>query len=247
MTRIGVEICIGASTKKDVVHDVTAACQGGCTRIELCAEMKTHGLTPAVELISAAKKACHPAVKLQVMIRPRPGNFAYTLSEINVMLKQIQEAAQAGADGVVFGVARHGRLPLKQVQTLVNCAHQEGVFITFHRAFDTLTKQQEALETLIELGVQRILTSGTGWESQRPVIAGLGHIQSLLDVAAGRIELVLGGGVGVDTVPIILQSLSSTNYHFSLHAYSGVLLNGRISKAIVAQLCALAYVTDNRS
>jgi copper homeostasis protein len=119
---------------------------------------------------------------------------------------------------------------------LVKLAKQEGCSVTFHRAFDAVDNHLEALEMLIDLGVQRVLTSGTSWHSQQPVKKGLAQIQKMLSLADGRIELILAGGIQVSNVQNILQVLHLGRNTISIHAYSGVLVNGRTDQTAVAQL-----------
>lgn len=243
--RIDVEICVEASDKAAVQQAAAAASAGGAARIELCADMGNDGLTPAVDLIRVARAALHGRTQLQVMIRPRGGDFAYSKQELELMKRQIGQAVDAGADGVVLGVVENGRIPAAAVQPLLQLAHQAGCPVTFHRAFDTVADSAAALETLIDLGIQRVLTSGTSWESRQPVFSGLAQIQALLELADGRIELVLGGGIQINNVQKILHALHLGNNLVSVHAYSGVLVAGQTSATAVAQLCSAASVDDD--
>ena len=101
---IPVEICINSDNLTNVRQAVEVAYRGGASRVELCAAMQSHGLTPDPVHIHAARAAFHARPGLMVMIRPRAGDFSYTRAELDLMHRQIHEAAQAGADGVVFGV-----------------------------------------------------------------------------------------------------------------------------------------------
>lgn len=131
--------------------------KGGCERIELCENAAEGGTTPSLGTILACRKFSN--MKIHVMIRPRGGDFIYTDEEINIMLKDIEIVKEAGIDGVVFGVLKFdGNIDYERTLLLVQAA--SGLSITFHRAFDWVVNTDVALETLISLGINRVLTSG---------------------------------------------------------------------------------------
>lgn len=220
---IALEVCIDADDLLALPADVAAAKAGGASRIELCGQMQHQGLTPSDAAMGIAREAFADVPGLLVMIRPRAGDFCYSASELTQMQDSIYRAAGQGADGIVLGVLdSHNRMDIKALSPLLALAQHLSLQVTFHRAFDAIENQFEALEQLIDLGVSRVLTAGTPWESGLGVIEGLPRLSALLTRAAGRIELVAGGGVGPDNVAHILSELGGSS-HWSLHTYSAVL------------------------
>jgi copper homeostasis protein len=136
---------------------VLEAHKGGCQRIELCENAAEGGTTPSLGTILSCRKLSN--MKIHVMIRPRGGDFIYTDEEINIMLKDIEIAKNSGVDGVVFGILKsNGNIDYERTLLLVQAA--SGLSITFHRAFDWVNDPVSSLETLISLGIDRVLTSG---------------------------------------------------------------------------------------
>lgn len=166
------------------------ATQAGADRIELCSGRAEGGLTPSIGLMRLARQQTH--LSLYVMIRPRGGDFLYDEAELAVMKADIEAAKQAGADGLVFGLLRaDGTVDTEQLRPLLDLAYPLPV--TFHRAFDMSRDPHEALDALINLGVQRVLTSG-----QQPTAeAGLPLLHELVRQANGRIEIMAGSGITV--------------------------------------------------
>ena len=145
------EICANSA------ESCVAAQQGGAHRVELCASMPEGGTTPSWGEIKLARKLID--IRLHVIIRPRGGDFLYSPLEVDIMEEDIRMAREAGADGVVFGcLTPDGELDMPVMQRLMKAA--EGMSVTFHRAFDYVAHPDEVLEQLVELGVNRILTSG---------------------------------------------------------------------------------------
>ena len=200
MTRIGVEICINSSTNTAVSRDVSAAYRGGANRIELCRDMAQDGLTPHREQIEIARTAFGERAGLLVMIRPRGGGFEYSSSEVDLMRRQMDTAVSAGANGVVFGVLQDDALNLNVMRSLTQRAHDNGLAVTCHRAFDAVAEQADALEMLIDLSVARVLTSGTKWGTGLSAVDGGTQLTKLIQQAHDRLEIVLGGGVNLQNV-----------------------------------------------
>jgi len=234
-----VEACINADDLLQLAADIQTALDGGARRIELCGVMSEDGLTPSVRAISLARQVMADCPGLLVMIRPRAGDFCYHDTELQQMMVSIRQAAAAGADGVVFGLLTpDAQLDLTALQQLMPLCHQLGVAVTFHRAFDALARPEQALEPLIALGVQRILTAGTAWGSGQGIHLGIPQIRRWLELTAGRIELVLGGGIQPETMPLLLSELAPWRHQFSVHSYSALLQQGRVDKQRVAALVA---------
>ncbi|NNE34288.1 MAG: hypothetical protein HKN13_03565, partial [Rhodothermales bacterium] len=172
---------------------------------------------------------------VMVMIRPRVGDFTYSDSEISEMRNEISEASEAGADGVVFGVVNDGRLDVEKTRDLVRHAIEHDLQTTFHRAFDCLKDPLEALESVIDLGVDRILTSGTAWGSGFTTVDGLERIERLVRNANNRIEIVLGGGISSTNVQRILSTIETNSSSVSVHAFSSLHFDGLTNRNLVAE------------
>ena len=107
------------------------------------------------------------------MIRPRAGDFSYSLGEQKQILQNIQEAKNAGADGIVFGALKDNKIDIELTEKITNLAKSLGLSTTFHRAFDAIENREKALDNLIDLSVDRVLTSGTPWGSKQGAFEGL--------------------------------------------------------------------------
>jgi copper homeostasis protein len=225
---IALEICIDAA----FAHQASqAAYEGGASRIELCSQMNLDGLTPSIQEIELARKA-FPKPGLMVMIRPRAGDFVYSSSEIKQMLQSIKDSKDAGANGVVLGVLKNHQINTAVTRELVELAQSLELSVTFHRAFDAIKDRPRALEELIDLGVERVLTSGTAWKSKLGVLKGLDIINSLLRQADNQIEIILAGDINAGNISAILQGLEP-RYKFSIHAHSGAQEKGTTTVAAV--------------
>src|SRR3954463_7335682 len=146
-----IEACV------DAIDSALEAEAGGAGRIELCGELLQGGITPSTGLIGAVWERAN--VPVFTLIRPRPGDFHYSDDELDVMLRDIANARAMDVDGVVFGaLTPTGELDIGSLAKLIDAAGD--LEITFHRAFDYVKDQTVALEALIELGVDRVLTSG---------------------------------------------------------------------------------------
>lgn len=204
------EVCCGN------IPSVRAAIQGGAHRIELCCELEHDGLTPDAPMISQAIALCHPAgISVHVLIRPRAGNFVYTPEELDQMLADIHTALQLGADGIVIGaLTPDGDIDLIQTAQMVQYARQcnRQVSITFHRAFDVCNNPFQALEQIIELGCDRILTSGQQPTAQQ----GIPLLRELVRAGCGRITILCGAGVNPHNAAQILHQTGATELHGSL-------------------------------
>ena len=233
---IPVEICIACDDLETTQSSVLAAFAAGASRIELCSEMALHGLTPAETHIAVAHRIFKERRGVLAMIRPRPGDFDYTRAEIAVMLRQIDMAHHAGADGVVLGALKHHRIDAIAVKSLVDLSKEKGLAVTFHRAFDAAADPIAALETCIELGVDRILSSGTSWQAGGTALDGLDNLREYLARAANRIEIVIAGGVCIGNAAALLRALPVKSAKMSLHSYSGVRLNGKTDSRLVSEL-----------
>ncbi|MGF1749874.1 copper homeostasis protein CutC [Vibrio cionasavignyae] len=198
------EVCI------DNIESLRYAVEGGATRIELCSSLALGGLTPSAGFMMQAAKLSQ--VPVYAMIRPRQGDFLYNQQEIDVMAQDIIIAANMGMDGVVLGLLTHdGHLDLENLNRLVSQAQQLGLGVTFHRAFDQCANAKDALEQIITLGCERVLTSGLA----NSALAGIECLSQLHLQAKGRIKIMAGAGISPDNVTHIIQTTGITELHLS--------------------------------
>lgn len=196
------EICAGS------VESAIAARNGGAARIELCAALEIGGVTPSAGLIAEARKV--EGIVLNVIIRPRGGDFLYDKYEAACMEHDIRTCKQLGVDGVVIGaLTADGEIDSELCRRLIAAA--EGMSITFHRAFDMCRNPRKALEELIALGCDRVLTSGQATTAE----AGIPLIRELAEQAAGRIIIMPGCGVNSKNAAHILQATGAKEIHAS--------------------------------
>ncbi len=186
------EICV------DSPAGLAAAVSGGADRIELCSALALGGLTPGPGLIALAARA---GVPCHAMIRPAPGDFVLRSGDLAAMCADIAAVRSAGLAGVVIGVARpDGTLDAGALARLREAAH--GLEVTLHRVFDLAPDPLVAVDTAIDLGLTRILTSG-----QAPAAPdGTALLKTLVQHAAGRIQIMAGGGVGLAAVRPLLAT-----------------------------------------
>ena len=182
---------------------------GGADRVELCENLHDGGTTPSAGSILFARKHLH--IGLYVMIRPRGGDFLYTDDEFEIMKTDIGIASEMGADGVVFGILLpDGAIDRERMKVLVDLARPMGV--TCHRAFDMTADPFRAMEDLISLVVDRILTSG-----QQPTAPqGETLIRELVLRSAGRIIIMPGSGVKEHNIPRLAETTGVTELHIHL-------------------------------
>jgi copper homeostasis protein len=175
-----------------------AANAEGVDRIELCGLLHEGAVTPSIGLITHALAVVKTPI--HVFIRPRVGNFVYDQSDVAVMLADIEAAKAAGAPGLVFGaLTGQGTIDRALMSELISAARP--MVVGFHRAFDQVTDQAAGLETLVELGVAVVLTSGGADRA----LDGADQLRRLVTQAAGRIEILAGGGVTADNVRELLD------------------------------------------
>lgn len=177
-----VEACV------DSVESSRAAEVGGADRLELCDNLVEGGTTPSAGMILECRARVR--IPIYVMIRPRGGDFLYAEPEVAVMERDIALAQELGADGVVFGMLTNaGKVNHKLTARLVSRSFPLDV--TFHRAIDVARDPLEALDVLIDVGVDRVLTSG----GSAKALSGARVIQAMVDRARGRIGILAGSGV----------------------------------------------------
>lgn len=201
-TRI-IEICANSA------QSCVEAEAGGATRVELCAGIPEGGTTPSYGEIRTAQ-ALTSALDINVIIRPRGGDFLYTPAEIQSMLWDIEMCKQLKVHGVVFGcLTKEGDIDVELMRRLIEAAHPLSV--TCHRAFDVCRDPFVALEQLIGLGCDRILTSG----QQPDAVKGIPLIRELVKRADGRIIIMPGCGVRETNIAQIEAETGANEFHTS--------------------------------
>ncbi|MDV6332637.1 copper homeostasis protein CutC [Asticcacaulis sp. 201] len=215
----------------DTAAGLRVAAENGADRIELCAALSEGGLTPSMGLMTLAAELDLP---VRAMIRPRAGDFTYTLDEQHLMRLDIAAVAACGLEGVILGAnLADGRLDMAALQDLMSHARAHDLSVGLHRGFDLAPDATEALELAIALGIDTILTSGGG-NTAADGVPGLSH---LVKQANGRIEILAGKGITADNVSAILASGVS-----SVHASCSQPLPLRQDRAT-----ALGYVNASQS
>ena len=202
MARTLLEICCGS------LDDALEAAAGGADRVELCSALFLGGLTPSIgTVVEAGRRLRIPFI---AMVRPRGGGFCYTAAEFATMERDAELAVEAGAGGVVMGVLReNGAVDAKRTRALVRRAGDAQA--VFHRAFDVTPRPFDALETLIDLGVTRVLTSG----QKDSVPEGAPLLAELLARARGRIEILPGGGIAPWNVAECVRRTGASQVHLT--------------------------------
>ena len=195
-----VEACVAT------VASALAAESAGAGRLELCGGLVEGGITPSTGMLTRVRERV--ALPVHVLIRPRGGDFLFDGDEIELMLRDIATARTAGAEGVVIGALdREGRIDTGLTRRLTDAARPMSV--TFHRAFDLARDPAEALDTLIGLGIERLLTSGQAMSALR----GAATIAALVRQAGGRIAIMAGGGINEANAARIVQETGVTEIH----------------------------------
>ncbi|GAB3120956.1 copper homeostasis protein CutC [Glaciibacter psychrotolerans] len=184
----------------------------GADRVELCSALGVGGLTPSIGIIESTVETAAAAGKpgfVQVLVRPRPGGFVYSSAEIDTTVRDIRAARHAGVGGVVVGaLTADNRVDVAATRAFIDAA--EGITVTFHRAIDAGGDPMAALDALIELGVDRVLTSG-GYERS---LDGRDVLAALATRSAGRLQIMAGGGVSVESI-VALRAAGVDAVHLS--------------------------------
>ena len=200
---VTLEICTAT------LEDCLTAQTEGARRVELNSGLALGGLTPSAGVVAEGKRQTD--LKVIAMIRPRDGGFHYSETELKVMERNVDILLKHRADGFAFGVLNADRtIHIAACRRLIK--HMKGRDAVFHRAFDLVPNPEEALETLIELGVKRVLTSG----QQPTALEGASLIRKLIAQAAGRIEILPGSGVSKTNALELIEKTGATQIHASL-------------------------------
>ncbi|MEM1095602.1 MAG: copper homeostasis protein CutC [Bacteroidota bacterium] len=189
-------------------EDSVAAVAAGAARIELNTALALGGLTPSAGCMAATRAAI--GVPIIAMLRPRPGPFAYSASDFEVMRRDADLLREHGADGFAFGcLTPEGHIDTERSAALM-AQHPDAEWV-FHRAFDVLPDLEDGLEILIGMGVRRVLTSGGALSA----IDGAEVLGRLIAQAAGRLEVLPGGGIRPHNVAALLEATGVSQIHAS--------------------------------
>ena len=202
MDSIKVEVCA------DSIDSALTAQSIGACRVEYCNNLSEGGTTPSIAQIEIARKLLH--IKLYVLIRPRGGDFLYNDLEFEVMKSDIRHCGKVGCDGVVIGMLHaDGSIDKNRCKELIDIAHSYSMGVTFHRAFDRCRDLFEGMEDIIEMGCERILTSG----GKNTAPEGVSIIRQLVQQAGKRIIIMPGAGVTPENAADIIKHTGSTELH----------------------------------
>ncbi|XP_034944184.1 copper homeostasis protein cutC homolog [Chelonus insularis] len=197
------EICI------DSIESAKNAIRGGATRLEACSALSEDGLTPTPGLIRFIKQFSN--VPVYAMIRIRSGNFIYTHEEKQAMLYDLAILKDAGADGFVFGALNQDKtINYESCREIISAVGPEK-HVTFHRAFDEVKDPIQALEELVKLGFERVLTSG----QKKIALEGLPLITDLIKHAKNRIIVMPGSGINPENIAFIKNTCKAKEFHAS--------------------------------
>ncbi len=201
MAMAKLEICANS------IESALNAQNAGADRVELCMELSVGGLTPSKGMIQMASELLE--IPLYVLIRPRAGDFHYSIMELEIMKEDIAYCAEMGCAGVVFGALTQDR-KIDEAKTMLLMQEANYLDVTFHKAFDAVQNHFEALDTLKEMGFQRVLTSG-GAEN---AVMGIDVLGELIEESDEEIIVMPGGGIRPDNIEL-LKGIGAAEYHSS--------------------------------
>ena len=196
-----IEICVSSRTALELASKYCV------DRVELCQELGCGGLTPSIALV---ERSVSLGLNTHVLIRPRSGDFVYNAAEKIQIMEDIVHYQKLGIQGVVVGVLNKQRMLdisfLRRLRVLT-----PNIELTFHKAFDDIDNWQKALEQLISIKFDRILTAG----SEINVFAGKERLKEMIEFASGRIQILPGGGLTPENIDEVIEFLKPNSLHFS--------------------------------
>lgn len=206
MNKYTLEICV------DSVESAINAQKGGATRLELCSNLIIGGTTPTKSLFEEVRKNVN--IPINVLIRPRFGDFLYSKYEIEIIKNEIRMFREMGADGIVVGIlTKEGEIDLENMKSFISEA--QGIPVTFHRAFDVCKNPVEAFYELKKIGVKVILTSG----QEENCLKGKQLLKKLVELSnkdnKNKIEIIVGAGLNILNIGEIKNFTGANNFHFS--------------------------------
>ena len=188
------------------IEEVRKACENGASRIELCERIDLGGITPSRQLLTDSLSVS--AIPINVMIRPRGGNFVYSEEEILQMIEDIRSYKEMGINGFVFGcLTPENEVDIPAMKRLM--AEVGWKPVTFHRAFDVVANPEKALEDIISLGCTHLLTSG----NMEDAYVGRFNIARLVEQASGRITIIAGKGIRPQNLKQIAIDSKAPQFH----------------------------------
>lgn len=201
---INIEVCASS------IESIAAAVDGGAKRVELCANFEKGGTTPPQSWIHYSLE--YADIQTFTLIRPRESDFIYSEIEFQTMKRDIIDCGKAGAHGVVIGILKaDGRVDTSRCKELIDIAKSYNMSVTFHRAIDRSANIMQAMEDIISLGCDRILTSG----GKKTAMEGKYIIKEMIDIAQERIRILPGSGISEDNIYELSQYLGVDEYHGS--------------------------------
>lgn len=184
------------------------------SRVELCDNLAVGGTTPSYGVIKEANRYLHEkSISTAIMIRPRGGNFVYNDIELRVMEEDILRAAELESDALVLGLlTEDNQLDTEAIEQLLPST--QGLPLVFHMAFDHIPQEDQfqAIDDLIDYGFTRILTHGNP-DSKSDIFDNVAHLKALVDYAAGRIDIQIGGGITKDNFQELVKLTGATQVH----------------------------------
>ena len=189
--------------------EVKEARENGADRVELCEDLSCGGVTPSADLV---RECCALPIKVHVLVRARGGDFVYTSEELETMKESIRQSLEAGAAGVVIGaLTAEGDVDIPAMKALMEVAHNSNrkTSVTFHRAFDCCRDQFSALEDIVALGCDRILTSG----GEPSALEGKERLAQLVTSSGGRIIILAAGAVDEAQLEILSKETGAVEFH----------------------------------
>ena len=203
MIKPKIEICL------ENIESIVAAQEGGADRVEFCSDLFEGGLTPSLGMFRVARKHC--SIDMNVMIRPRGGDFCYSDYEFEAMLENTKIFREEGANAIVFGILNpDGTIDKERSEQLIEVA--KPLDVTFHRAIDMSTDAIKSLQDLIDLKVKRVLTSGL----EASVMEGLITLKQMIAYAKDDIIVMPGCGISERNFDFIKKELQAKEYHVYL-------------------------------
>lgn len=193
------EVCVGS------YKEALLAEEKGANRIELCDNLMEDGTTPSYGTIKSAVN--NIKVPIMVIIRPRGGSFVYSEDEVEIMMEDVKVCKELNAYGVVIGALKDGKVDKDAIKKLVDLA--KPMSVTFHMAFDEIKDMKSAIDELVDLGIDRILTKG-GCEN---AMAGKDKLKELVEYSNGKLSIMPGKGVNVLNRDLILEHTGAKEIH----------------------------------
>lgn len=224
---------------------VRIAAEEGADRVELCSSLEIGGITPTQGLMDAAYDAADGRLEIHALIRCRPGNFLYTPAELDTMTREVRHLTAQGAAGIVLGALTvGGDIDAESTRRIAGAAKEGNPLaqLTFHRAFDQTPDALAAIDTLLDLGFNRVLSSGCSATAGQ----GAWTLQRMVDRAAGGLEIMAGGGLAVQEIPA-MRRCGVQAVHLSAKRMVSTLKTGTISLGPSDAGDPTAYMVTDRA